>query len=147
MSSKLTAKDFILLLLNSDNQKPIKGNLFFQKEMFLIVEEVYPQLQEELQFKAYDYGPYSQVLVNILKELCNDFLVNFEYSNGNSYSITKQGQDYLKKIKFPPGIEKKVNNLKRGSNKLGYKGLLRYVYFTYPDFTVNSKIKDEVLGE
>ncbi|WP_458453197.1 hypothetical protein [Methanobrevibacter sp.] len=147
MSSKLSAKDFVLLLLNSDNQKPIKGNLFFQKEMFLIVEEVFPELREELQFKAYDYGPYSQVLVNILKKLRNDFLINFEDSEGNIYSITKQGQNYLKNIKFPPGIEKKVNNLKRGSNKLGYKGLLRYVYFTYPNYTVNSKIKDEVLGE
>lgn len=147
MSSKLSAKDFVLLLLNSDNQKPIKGNLFFQKEMFLIVEEVFPELREELRFKAYDYGPYSQVLVNVLNELRNEFLINFEDSEGNIYSITKQGQNYLKTIKFPPGIEKKVNNLKRGSNKLGYKGLLRYVYFTYPDYTVNSKIKDEVLGE
>ena len=147
MSSKLTAKEFILLLLNSDNQKPIIGNLFFQKEMFLIVEEVYPELRKELQFKAYDYGPYSQILVNLLRELRNDFLVNFEDSEGNVYSITKQGQDYLKNIDFPPGIEKKVNNLKRGSNKLGYKGLLRYVYFTYPEYTINSKIKEEVLGE
>ncbi|ALT68258.1 hypothetical protein [Methanobrevibacter millerae] len=147
MSFKLSAKDFVLLLLNSDNQKPIKGNLFIQKEMFLIVEEVWPELKEELQFKAYDYGPYSHVLVNILKELCKDFLVNFEDSEGNIYSITKQGQMYLEDIEFPEGIEKKVNNLKVGSNKLGYKGLLRYVYFSYPEFTINSKIKDEVLGE
>ena len=131
MSPKLSAKDFVLLLLNSDNQKPIKGNLFFQKEMFLIVEEVFPELREELQFKAYDYGPYSPVLVNILKKLRNEFLINFGDSAGNIYSITNQGQNYLKNIKFPPGIEKKVSNLKRGSNKLGYKGLLRYVYFTY----------------
>lgn len=115
--------------------------------MFLIVEEVYPELREELQFKAYDYGPYSQILVNILRELRNDSLVNFEDSEGNVYSITKKGQNYLKNIEFPKGIEKKVSNLKRGSNKLGYKGLLRHVYFTYPKYTVNSKIKDEVLGE
>lgn len=147
MGSKLTSKEFILLLLNSDNQKPIKGNLFFQKEMFLIVEEVYPELREELQFKAYNYGPYSHILVNILRELRNDSLVSFEDSEGNEYSITKQGQDYLKNITFPKGIEKKVKNLKVGSNKLGYKGLLRYVYFTYPEYTINSKIKEEVLGD
>ena len=72
---------------------------------------------------------------------------NFEDIEGNVYSITKQGQMYLEGIEFPKGIEKKVNNLKVGSNKLGYKGLLRYVYFSYPEFTINSKIKDEVLGE
>ena len=147
MSSELSAKDFVLLLLNSDNQKPIKGNLFIQKEMFLIVEEVWPELKEELQFEAYDYGPYSHVLVNILRELRSELLVNFEDIEGNVYSITKQGQMYLEGIEFPKGIEKKVNNLKVGSNKLGYKGLLRYVYFSYPEFTINSKIKDEVLGE
>ena len=26
------------------------------------------------------------------------------------------------------------HKIKSGSNKLGYKGLLRYVYFTYPEY-------------
>ncbi len=147
MASILSAKDFILLLLSLDNEKPIKGNLFFQKEMFLIVEEVYPNLKEELKFEAYNYGPYSQILVNLLNELKEDNLIFFDDSEGNEYKITKQGKEYLNKIKFPKEIKIKVKNLKIGSNKLGYKGLLRYVYFTYPNYTVNSKIKEEVLGD
>ncbi|MBQ2832585.1 hypothetical protein [Methanobrevibacter sp.] len=147
MGTKLSAKEFILLLLNSDNQKPIKGNLFFQKEMFLIVEEVYPELREELNFIPYNYGPYSFNLVNILKNLKKDNLITFEDFDGNEYSITSEGEEYLNKIDFPKDIIKKVNRLKIGSNKLGYKGLLRYVYFNYPKYTKNSKIKDDVLGE
>ena len=51
MSLDLTAKDFILLLLDADNQKPIEGNLFIQKEMFLIVKEVFNQIiQSQCQF-------------------------------------------------------------------------------------------------
>ena len=147
MSSELTAKDFVLLLLNSDNQKPIKGNLFFQKEMFLIVEEVYPDLREELDFFPYDYGPFSKNLVNLLNKLKEDNFVKFEESEANIYFITIKGKNYIEKIKFPEDIIEKVNNLKIGSNKLGYKGLLRYVYFNYPKYTKNSKIKNEVLGE
>lgn len=71
MSSDLTAKDFILLLLNVDNQKPIEGKLFIQKEIFLIVKEVYNDLEDELNFIAYNYGPYSKPLNILLKELEN----------------------------------------------------------------------------
>ena len=143
-----SAKDFVLLLLSVDNKKPIEGNLFLQKEMFLIVKEVYEKLEEELNFVPYNYGPYSQNLVNLLNHLdYNNLIVIDNYEGTNNYSITKKGEDELNKINFPKDIVKKVTNLKVGSNKLGYKGLLRYVYFTYPDYTTKSKIKDEVLGE
>ena len=138
--SEFTAKDFILLLLNSDNQKPIKGNLFLQKEMFLIVEEVCSSLKDELNFIPYDYGPYSFNLINLLTSLKNDSLIDYDDLNDNEYSITKKGIDYLKKIDFPESIIEKVNKLKIGSNKLGYNGLLRYVYFNYPKYTKKSKI-------
>lgn len=148
MSLDLTAKDFILLLLNVDNQKPIEGKLFIQKEIFLIVKEVYNDLEDELNFIAYNYGPYSQKLTNLLKDLEKDSLIEIDKSDeSNKYMITSKGMDYLNNKTFPEGVERKIHNLKVGSNKLGYKGLLRYVYFTYPEYTKNSKIKNEVLGE
>lgn len=148
MKTNLSARDFILLLLDSDNKKPIVGNLFFQKEMFLIVEEICPDLKEELQFFPYDYGPFSKVLVNLLKELNDYSLILIEnVDNSIRYSITKKGEEYIGSVDFPQEIRDKVTNLKIGSNRLGYKGLLRYVYFNYPKFTTNSKIKNEVLGE
>ena len=130
MSLDLTAKDFILLLLDADNQKPIEGNLFIQKEMFLIVKEVFNDLEDELSFKAYNYGPYSQPLVNLLEELEENSLIEIDRKNKT----------------FSDEIKRKINNLKVGSNKLGYKGLLRYVYFTYPEYTENSKIKNDIFG-
>ena len=133
MGSKLSAKDFILLLLNVDNQKPIEGNLFIQKEMFLIVKEVYAGIEKELQFVAYNYGPFSQQLVNLLEELEENALIEKNQTEGNNqYKITKKGMNYLKTKNFSKEVLQKIHNLKVGSNKLGYKGLLRYVYFTYP---------------
>lgn len=146
MVSEFGAKDFILLLLNSDNQKPVSGKLFIQKEMFLIVEEIYKEIDDELCFEPYNYGPYSSKLVEILKDLNKDNLIKTNKSF-DEFSITESGENYLKNINFSEDIIKKVNNLKIGSNKLGYKGLLRYVYFNYPEYTTKSKIKDEVLGD
>lgn len=148
MSSDLTAKDFILLLLSVDNQKPIEGNLFIQKEMFLIVKEVYNDLEDELNFTAYNYGPYSQQLVNLLEDLEENSLIEIDKSDGNNkYQITNSGKEYLKNKTFSDDVKSKIHNLKAGSNKLGYKGLLRYVYFTYPEYTENSKIKNDIFGE
>lgn len=147
MSSDLTAKDFILLLLSVDNQKPIDGNLFIQKEMFLIVKEVYSELEDELNFIAYNYGPYSKELVILLEDLEENSLIEIDNSDGNKYQITDKGMEYLKNKSFSNDIKQKIHNLKAGSNKLGYKGLLRYVYFTYPEYTENSKIKNDIFGE
>lgn len=131
----LTAKDFILQLLDVDNQKPIEGKLFIQKEMFLIVKEVYANLEDELSFIAYNYGPYSKKLTYLLEDLEKDSLIEIDNSDGNNkYRITDAGREYLKKKTFADDIKRKIHNLKSGSNKLGYKGLLRYVYFTYPEY-------------
>ena len=148
MDSKFSAKDFILLLLNVDNQKPIEGNLFIQKEMFLIVKEVYSNIEKELNFVAYNYGPFSQRLVYLLEELEENSLIEINKTEGNNqYKITEKGMEYLKTKYFSNEVIHKIHNLKAGSNKLGYKGLLRYVYFTYPEYTENSKIKNDILGE
>ena len=147
MKEELTAKDFILLLLNSNDRKPIKGKLIFQKEMFLIVEEIYSKIKEELNFIPYTYGPYSKNLVKLVNELKQDSLIKYNNIDRDEYSITERGIDYISKINFPDFIVEKVNNLKIGSDRLGYDGVLRYVYFHYPEYTINSKIKKYVLGD
>lgn len=54
--------------------------------------------------------------------------------------------DKVSKLNVSSDILEKVSNLKSNSNKFGYKWLLRYVYFNYPDYTVKSRIKDKVMG-
>lgn len=148
MNSKITAGDFVLLLLNANGREKIKGKLCFQKEMFLIVKEICPSLDLDLDFKAYHYGPFSKNLVNLLASLENDFLISIEkYRNSCSYSITGEGVQKVSQLDVSEDILRKISNLKRGSSKLGYEGLLRYVYFNYPDYTEKSKIINEILGD
>lgn len=78
LNSKLNPEDFILMLLNANGQEKINGKLCFQKEIFLIVKEICPKLDCDLNFKAYHYGPYSKNLVNLLDDMENDSLISIE---------------------------------------------------------------------
>lgn len=148
MSSKLAAEDFVLLLLNSNGKKAINGKLCFQKEMFLVMEEICPDLDIDLRFEPYHYGPFSKNLASLLEYLEFNSLIEIKrYPDTCVYSITEKGVEKLSNLDISPDITRKVENLKLGADSLGYKGLLRYVYFNYPEYTKNSRIKNKVFGD
>ena len=148
MGSKFNTKDFILLLLNAVNKKKINGKLCFQKEMFLVVKEICPDLEDDLNFEPYHYGPFSKKLAILLDQLERDSLISIDrFADTCNYSITSEGVKKVSELNVSPEIIEKISNLKIASNKLGYKGLLRYVYFNYPEYAEKSKIKNRVLGD
>ena len=64
---KLTSADYMLLLLDLDNQKPISGSVRLMKMMFLFEKEISPLLKNKgmdisqmPEFIAYDYGPFAK---------------------------------------------------------------------------------------
>ena len=107
--------------------------------MFLAVKEICPDLDGELKFEPYHYGPYSIELANLLDNMELESLINID--NDCTYSITDKGVEKISSLQFSDEIIEKTQNLKTNSNNLGYKGLLRYVYFNYPDYTVKSTEK------
>ena len=128
----MEAKDYILLLLSVGNQKPVYGALFLQLEVYLLVREIIPDLQKELEFKPSDIGVYSENLIKIINELKHNDLINIEtIDNTVTYSITETGESYINPISFPPGVRGKIRNLKRGSDRLGFRGLLRFIKYYY----------------
>lgn len=148
MSSKLSVEDFVLLLLNSNGKRSIDGKLCFQKEMFLVMKEICPDLDIDLKFEPYHYGPFSKNLASLLDYLEFNSLIDIKrYPDTCVYSITEKGVEKLSNLDISPEVLRKVENLKLGANDLGYKGLLRYVYFNYPEYTKNSKIKNKVFGD
>ncbi|UTB32036.1 MAG: hypothetical protein NKF70_11105 [Methanobacterium sp. ERen5] len=151
---ELSGKDYLILLLGANKYTPIRGKLALQKEMFLMSQELDKtgQLNDQLKFEGYHYGPYSRTLEKWLKDLENDHIIKSSSEDTKVYELTNEGKirfkdilNYLNESKND-NIFHNIHKLKIGSEKLGYKGLLRYVYFTYPDFIKKSKIKNEVLG-
>lgn len=143
-------KNYILLLLSANKDDPIRGKLFLQKEMFLIANEVDKEgnLKKLLNFKSHNFGPYSYPLESELNHLQRLNLIKTQDDGKTAiYEITNNGKDYLQQIgELDENLSKRISKLKKGSEKLGYKGLLRYVYFNYPEYIDKSKIKEEVLG-
>jgi len=65
--NKLSSSDFLLLLLDLDNQKPIVGAIRLMKMMFLFEKEIAPVITKKganldvmPAFIAYDFGPFSK---------------------------------------------------------------------------------------
>jgi len=150
-------KKWIILLLGADNGRPIRGKLMFQKEMFILAYDILQKLgilsKEEVErifnFKPHYYGPYSKKIEDTLNLLQQQGLVKVEKQDDVIiYTLTDKGKNEFKKVLDKQGddVIKLIEKLKIGSERLGYKGLLKYVYINYPEFIDRSLIKDEVLG-
>jgi uncharacterized protein len=120
-------------------------------------------------FEAYDYGPFSNQVytdLDFLKsmELVEEASEPFSTPGGEVdadpddekiglglrvITLSSLGKDYFQeqlRPQFSPQQEKLLHEFKVRCLTVPLKTLLRYVYQTYPDMTVNSKIKSQVLG-
>lgn len=145
-----TIEKYVLLLLNANNANSIRGKLLLQKEMFLLAYEVELEgnLRKLLDFESHNFGPYSYPLEKELKLMEEKGLIKTKQEeNTLIYELTEKGEKELNNLTFLSNdLLQRISKLKLGSERLGYKGLLRYVYFNYPDYIDKSKIKKEVLG-
>ncbi len=143
--------DLILLLLNGDNRHPIDGITRFEKLVFLTQKEVLDK-SDNIKIK-FDFGPdrFGPLSMEIYDEL--DFLKSvgmIEEGDGRKYEITDKGVRFLEKKTFErvnEDMRKHISNIKETYGKGKLNDLLKYVYITYPDFTVNSEILDRVLEQ
>lgn len=133
-----------------EGKSMIKGWLMFTKQFFVFVKEVEKDLNEYFHFIPYDYGPYSFVLEETVKNLQKKGLIS-KVENGDraDFILTKSGCDRADEIiALIPEKEKNViGNLRKDATQLGYSGILRYVYSRYPEYTTASKIKGLIMGE
>ena len=82
----------------------------------------------------------------MLDNLESESLINIHnHHNTCTYSIIEKCVEEISGLQFGDEITEKIHNLKTNSNNLGYKGLLHYVYFNYPDYTVKSKLKIKII--
>ena len=85
----------ILQLLHAGNNSPLKGEVAFQKEMFLIADYI-EKIRELMKFIPHTYGPYSEAAENGMRNLKSLGLVEEKY---HEYQITPNGIAALGKVK------------------------------------------------
>lgn len=135
----------ILALLNAKGKEPIKSDLFFQKEIFLIlnyIKEMFPNAD----FIAHSFGPYSEVAEKSLINLNSYGLVN---KKGNSYNISDYGVEIYSNLKDRLSRNKieAIEDFKDLLNDLNRDELLVFTYISFPNFTTESAIKKEIYSK
>ena len=133
---------YILLLAGANDSKPIRGNTWLQKEMFLISKNN-ESLNQEASFESDFYGPFSDNISEEVDELkMNDFLV----IQGGKIQITNDGRNIFLKLK--KSIQKDememIEYIKSFLNDLPEDELLAFIYFTYPNMAEESLVKKKI---
>lgn len=138
------AEKIFLMLLYSDGGEAVPGNIWLQKEMFLIAKNL-ESLEEYLQYGPHIQGPYSEEVENILDNLKLEGLISKE-DNGDIL-LTEKGEKVADSLY--EGSEQEVisliEDMKQFANDLSKDELLLYVYQTYPDMTPNSYEMEELM--
>lgn len=156
----------------------IKGITRLEKIVYLLLKEggFEDKLADSFDYEAYDYGPYSGVVYDLVEALENiglltierkettDFRENIdeiflEYSEDQNptldkhIDIFKMDEEKGKKVweegvknKFTEEDIRKIREIKERYNGMELNELLKYVYKKYPSSTKKSKILNEILG-
>ncbi len=126
----------------------------FQKMAFLADKEVFEK-DEYTDWKPHYYGPFSRDLENDIENYSKKGLLKSEkrrhpISNEpvSCYMLTDEGKEKFNSLcsnkKYVSYIEKIKKRFFRYQFHKTNAILLSYVYKNYPDYTVNSKIKNEI---
>jgi predicted HTH domain antitoxin len=127
---------YILMLLYAHEGK-CKGNLWFHKEMFELAK-VFKDLAEELDFTAFDYGPYSEALVEYKDMLENSGFIKDLSLTDKGYEVAKQLWENFKDKEIIRATSEFLESLDEDE-------LLLYVYVTSPESAEKSDVKEKIM--
>lgn len=163
--------DFLILLLREAGD--IWGITRLQKLLFLLGKEsgITDLVPDYFAHVAYDFGPFDDDVYRDAEGLQQCGLLSTTpppRTTGSSlvptrsgygdrevdavYHLTDRGRMYADALArgdkgADTAVIDKVRRIVRRYKGMSLNELIAYVYRTYPDTTVNSKIRDEVLGE
>ncbi|MFG1449596.1 MAG: hypothetical protein AAE983_03015 [Thermoplasmataceae archaeon] len=118
------------------------------KESFLFLKTMKNKLinPPDISFYPHRYGPYSRYIANKLKELHLDGVLSIE---GNKIELNGRGHSVLEKVKedYPSEIWNELVEYRIKLDQKGTDGIMKVVYENFPDYTVNSMVKDKYLSQ
>ncbi len=167
----LSERKLILALLYADGKngpkEEIEGITRFEKLIFLLTNSYYIELLENLNYKADNFGPYSDRLVDNIENLKDLKLIEIktgknkeladEFKNYNSryqnmpdiFKLSIYGGVLAKKIfsELSEEDKKRIVDVKKKFNSIPLDSLLGYVYNNVDEnrWLKNSEIKDKYL--
>ncbi|CQH55209.1 uncharacterized protein HHUB_2199 [Halobacterium hubeiense] len=144
----------------------VRGVTKLQKLLFLIEQETefFEEYEDDVafEFAPYKMGPFSEAVYSELEFLLQLSAIESEPLDsphlgdesqsdlGNKkFSITPKGEKIASELvgQLEPEYRDELENLVTEYNSMSLTELLQYVYSTYPDFAVESEIRDDVFSE
>lgn len=149
----INPKDVMMLILGT--QEEIIGVTRFMKYLFLVDQtQIFKEQNLVISWAAHNYGPYWNKFNSFLASLLHEnLLAKTEQTTINDYkttkiSITISGRVYFRKLTNNYTNEtNELHTLLSNHNRSSLTKLMKFVYENYPEFTVNSKIKEKVLDQ
>ncbi|HZY71377.1 MAG TPA: hypothetical protein VFF67_10430 [Thermoplasmata archaeon] len=122
------------------------------KELFLVQRETVAGRAGLLRFdfSGGPYGPSSFDVSDAVDDLTRREWIRQESAPKSDAVIVRLGRKGFPRAselwgQFPTEVRESIYSVKSRCRDWTYKTLLVYVYRTYPEFTTNSVIRDEVL--
>jgi len=141
----MSVYDYILTLLYvAKEEKAEVTATKFQKIFFLLEKEKNVNL--ELDFKPYLFGPYSEKLQAALYELAHKGFVKINYGDVKNLAgvVIGQKESYELAKEMKINVDSDVLAFFRQWVKKSRNNILKYVYEKYPEYSKYSIIKDKI---
>lgn len=166
--------EFVPLLLYGKTHHAIRGITRIMKLLFLLEKEAESEkfVPVYYQFEPYKLGPFSMEVyedMRLLQELgfikkvdidqegmpiiyADDSKIDegFRFNDVTTvYALTGLGEKYAEKLRkgVKPSVLEKIDFIRNRFAQASLKGILRYVYENYPEYTTQSEILEDVLKE
>lgn len=150
MSLVLQSSKWILSIISAGGT--IEGATRLQKYAFLIANRVkgITDLGFPTDWKPSDYGPFSKQVAMDICHLVNRQLITEDRANKNGYTVaifrpTQSASSWVNDVEnqYPKYVEsiRKIVNIYQSKRLMD---VLHDVYYLYPEYAINSKIKAEV---
>jgi len=142
LGSLTETQKYAILLVGANDFQPIHGKTWFQKELFLISNNI-DSLKEDASFESDFMGPYSENVNEALDRLAVYDIIEIKDS---SIKLTEFGKSVFKSIYREINKEQKevISDFKNLLNDMDYLDLLGFIYFSYPEFIDESTVKEKV---
>lgn len=153
--------DFLLLLLRAAGE--VWGKTKLVKLLFLLGKETKSgeMVPDFFRHVAYDFGPFDDAIYRDIEALENAGLIEVRQPARRAsadrgvdavYRLTARGKKFADALsrgaeQSNTAVVDEVKDIAQKYGRMTLRELLRYVYRTYPEYTVNSKIRDEILGD
>jgi uncharacterized protein YwgA len=152
----------------------LEGVTRLEKLIFLLERETpaHEWMTEKVDFRSYRFGPFSSKIYEAADTLAAAGMIrdsakkaddvedrweavtalvdeqDVDPYTARTFELTDRGKKYYQVLvdELPPSAEKVLTEFKSKFGNLPLRQLVRYVYERYPQFTDQSEIRDEVLG-